>query len=193
MTNLFDSLNQLKDHRREEGKRYSFASMIEMILLAGISGRFGINSISRFISNNSEFFINRYGYNSSKVPSKTALYNFLRDLDFNQMNKVLIQWMKQFIDQEQNIWVSIDGKVMCSTVEDTFSNNQNFKVIVSAFCNDLGIVIDSEKFENKENSEGTIARKIIERLKLKGVILTLDAHHCQKKQSPQPWWMEMTV
>jgi hypothetical protein len=89
--------------------------------------------------------------------------------------------------------VSIDGKVMCSTVEDKHGNAQNYKVIVSAFCNDLQIVIDSGCFANKTGSESDVARQLINKMEVKGVIFTFDAHHCQKKRLKPSWWKEMTL
>ena len=177
---LFDSLKTLKDHRRAAGRRFSYPAMIEMIVLAGMSGRFGINSISRFIKNNADFFIQRYNFQHG-VPSQTGIYNFLKGLDFNQINQVLIQWMKQFINLDDDVWISIDGKVMKSTVQDQHGHNQNYRVLVSAFCSDLGLVIDSDTYDNKRSTETHVAREIINQLEIKGVILTLDALHCQKK------------
>ena len=61
MKTLIDHLSQLPDNRRLQGRRFRLSAFFEMVILAGLSGRFSINGISRFIANNSDFFVSRYG------------------------------------------------------------------------------------------------------------------------------------
>ena len=78
---LYEHLAQIEDFRRKSGRRFELADFLEMIVLAGMSGFFGINSISRFIKNNSNFFENRYGLLHG-APGKTVIFNILSVLDY---------------------------------------------------------------------------------------------------------------
>ena len=189
---LFEYFGVIKDKRRKQGKRFSLPAMLEMIVLAGMSGHFGINSISRFIKNNSEFFIDRYNM-KHKVPGKTTIFKFLSTIDYEELNDILVEWLLQYIDRDSNFWVSIDGKALCSTVTNSCDSEQNYKSIVSAFCSELEIVLDSRAMETKKSDEAKLARELIAKLELKGITFTLDALHCQKKQLKPSWSQEMIM
>ncbi len=188
---LHEALNTIIDKRRKQGQRYPLGSYLEMIVLAGMSGHFGINSISRFIKNNKDYFIDRYNL-SHGVPSQTGIFNFLRDLDYEELNMALTKWMSQYVKGEE-IWISIDGKGLGSTVTDKHNSKQNYKSIVSMFSSERKVVISTKGFESKKEHEITTARDLIEQLNLQGVTFTLDALHCQKKPRKQSWWEEMTM
>jgi len=192
MKSLHEILNEIKDFRRKQGQRFKFADMLEMIVLAGLSGIFSINGIRRFIHENAEFFIERYELKHG-VPSLSGIYNFLERLDYEELNKALKIWMDQYIKGE-DIWISIDGKVLGSTVSDEHNSKQNFKSIVSAFRSEKKLTLITKGFENKKKEdEIMIAREIIKQLEDKGVTMTLDALHCQKKRQRRLWWEEMTI
>ena len=77
MKRLQDYLSEVKDFRRAEGRRFGFVPMLEMIVLAGMSGRFGVNPVARFMENNEDFFIQRYNLKNG-IPSQTMLHNFMK-------------------------------------------------------------------------------------------------------------------
>jgi len=192
MVSLHKHLCQIKDFRRAQGKRITLPSFLEMVVLAGMSGRFGINSISRFITHNADFFIERYGLLHG-VPKKTTVFNILKELSFDELSKAIQRWAIQFVDTSSDVWVAIDGKVIGSTVTDMHGSKQNYKTIVSLFNSEMGIVIGAGSIENKTQSEGEAARQLISNLEGKGITFTLDAHHCQKKRRKLSWSQEMTI
>ncbi len=189
---LFNYFGVIKDKRRDQGKRFPLPAMLEMVVLAGLSGHFGINSISRFIKNNSDFFIDRYTL-LHKVPSKTTIFKFLSTIDYEELNDILVEWILQFTGNDSKFWVSIDGKALCSTVTNSCDSKQNYKSIVSAFCSELEIVLDTRAMETKKSDEANLARDLIRNLELKGITFTLDALHCQKKQLKPSWSQEMIM
>ena len=178
MTSLIDMLAEVKDHRRDQGKRVPFAAFIEMILVACLNGATPIRAIHRFIDNNSEFFVKRYGLIHG-TPSYAGLREFLGGLDFDIITDVFARWASQYIEVDD--WLSIDGKALGSTVTDKHSSRQNFQFVVSSFSAAMEIAIDSVAMENKESHEGDAARELISRFEQKGCVFTLDALHCQKK------------
>ena len=192
MISLYEVLSEIPDFRRKEGQRFAFPALLEMVILAGVSGYFGINSIHRFIKNNKDYFINRYDFVHG-VPSQTGLFNFLSKLDYNALNKALTSWSVQFMDTDSKNWIAIDGKAIGSTITDKFGSKQNYQMILNMFCKEKQIVISTKAYENKHSNEGQEARQLIEQMTLKGMTLTLDAVHCQKKQRKPLWWEEMTT
>lgn len=194
MKRLQDYLSEVKDFRRAEGRRFGFVPMLEMIVLAGMSGRFGVNAVARFLNNNKDFFVSRYNL-SHGIPSQTMLHNFMTGMDFDELNEVLSSWMCEVMELQgkSDQWLSIDGKAIKSTVTEHNSSKQNYLSLVSVFSVNMGIVISASKLENKKSNEGFCVRELIEHMELKGVSFTLDALHCQKKQSKPSWPVEMTM
>jgi len=192
MKTLVDFLSEIEDYRRKQGQRISLRNFLEMVVLAGMSGHFGINSISRFIKNNEDFFITRYNLQHG-VPSLATVFNILKQLPYEQLNESLSKWMKQYVEDHSDLWVAIDGKALCSTVTDHHGSKQNYKSIVSMFCGHKGVILSAKSIENKEAHEGQAARELIEQFEGKGMTFTLDALHCQKKLLKPSWSLEMTM
>lgn len=71
---------------------------------------------------------------------------------------------------------------MKGTITDYENKHQNFINLVSLFMNRIGIVLMEKSMHNKEQSEINTVRELIKQLKLKGVVLSMDALHCQKKR-----------
>lgn len=78
-------------------------------------------------------------------------------------------------------WCGIDGKSIKGTVQDYKHEYQNFVSIVSVFAEKRGLVFGLDKLENKEGSEIRTVQNLVAALDIEGVVLSLDALHCQKK------------
>lgn len=100
------------------------------------------------------------------------------EVSFDAISKAFSSWASQFVEERD--WFSIDGKGLKSTASEPLSSQQNFMSIVSMFGHKTGIVIQSNGFENKKKSEIHCVQDLIQRLEHKGMVLTLDALHCQK-------------
>lgn len=189
MQPLSHFIQQIQDHRSRQGLRHPFHSFISMIILANISGYHGLNEMARFIKNNADFF--KATFNLQTVPAYTILRTFCAEVNFNSVNEAFYKWASQYIRTDE--WLSIDGKAMGSTASEVFSDKQNFKSMVSIFSHHTGIVLRSKGFENKTTSEIHCVQEIIAQLEQKGMVLTLDAMHCQKKLSKPSWIVEMSM
>lgn len=182
-------IQQIEDHRSRQGLRHPFHPFISMIILANLSGYYGLNEMTRFIKYNAEYF--KKTFNLQVVPGYTILRTFCAEVNFASINMAFYKWASQFVKGDD--WFSIDGKGIGSTSSDAFNSNQNFKSVVSMFGHKTGIVLISNSFENKEKSEIHSVQELISQLEQRGMVLTLDAMHCQKKQSKPSWMVEMSM
>lgn len=189
MQSLSYFVQQIEDHRSRQGLRHPFHPFITMIILSNLSGYYGLNEMTRFIRYNANFFKDLF--NIQVVPGYTILRTFCAEVNFDSINHAFYQWASQYV--KGNDWYSIDGKSIRSTSSDAFNVNQNFKSIVSMFSHKAGIVLSSNTFENKKTSEIRCAQELIAQIEEKGMVLTLDAIHCQKKQSKPSWIVEMSM
>ncbi len=189
MQGLSYFIKQIPDHRRRQGTRHPFHPFITMIILANLGGYHGLNEMTRFIKDNGEYF--KKLFNLRVVPGYTILRTFCAEVSFDAINQAFYNWASQHVEAKD--WFSIDGKGLNSTVSDPSTANQNFKSLVSLFGHKLGIVLRSNSYENKKSSEICCAQELISQLEQKGLVLTLDALHCQKKQLKPSWMEEMTM
>ena len=170
-------IQQIGDHRSRQGLRHPFHPFISMIVLAHLAGYNGLNEMSRFINSNSDYF--------------KKVFNLSTEVNFEQINQAFYKWASQYVSNSN--WYSIDGKGMRSTSSSPFSVDQNFKAMVSIFNHEMGIVLTSNSYENKVTSEIHSVQELVSKLEQKGMVLTLDALHCQKKLSKPSWIVEMSM
>ena len=110
-------------------------------------------------------------------------------LDYQAVSQAFNEWASEYTHNSQGQWIAIDGKSLKNTVNDCCGKQQNFVMMVSAFTHERGEILGIEVMENKKQSEIAAVRNLIQILDLSGVVLTMDALHCQKK----PFRQSLTV
>ncbi len=93
--------------------------------------------------------------------------------------------MIEHLEIEKKAWFSADGKAMKSTIEhahDTWQNFVSLVSLVSVFHQQTGTVLATARMDNGEEGEIPTLQHLLEKSGLTGVVLTMDALHCQKKQ-----------
>jgi hypothetical protein len=178
--NLIEELNHIGDFRRKQGQRYNLTSMLLMIIMGIMCGRYGYREIYSFAKANEKDLRKNLKIKHKKIPSHVTIREIIMHVDFEALNKAFYQWASTYVKLEKGEWVSIDGKSIKSTLEDYNTSYQNFVNMVSVFTQKRGQVIKTSAFENKKKSEISVVQQLIEVLDLKDVIITLDALHCKK-------------
>lgn len=191
MKGLVEYLQQVPDYRRPQGIRVSMPAFLTMVVLGYMSGRFSMQSLSRFMKNNDSYFSDLFGLQHG-VPGYTQIRTLLESIDFEALNQEFYNWANQYMDGQED-WLSIDGKGFNSTLSNAHDSEQNFHAIVSVFSRLKGIILTCRQYTNSKESEIHTAQELIKDLKEKGMVLTLDALHCQKKLRPTSWLEEMTT
>lgn len=189
---LVEFLQEVPDYRRAQGIRVPMPAFLTMVALGYMSGRFYMQSLARFMQSNESYFSDQFGLNHG-VPGYTQIRTLLESIDFEVLNNAFYNWANQFMNPDDEDWLSIDGKSMNSTVSNAHDSEQNFHAMVSVFSRSKGIILTSRRYSNKKESEIHTAQELIKDLKEKGMVLTLDALHCQKKLRPLSWKEEMTI
>ena len=120
------------------------------------------------------------GLTITRLPSDTTFRRILQKLDFQALAEQFRQWASHAIDVQSQEWIAIDGKSIKGTVTEPGTAYQNFISLVSLYSNLQGVVLVTQQFESKQNSELKVVQTMLEALHLAGVVLTMDALHCQK-------------
>lgn len=177
---LYECFEQIEDHRSTSGRRNPLPALLCMIVMSYLSGFTGYRATAKFMKGNCDAFMDMFGLKHPPL-GHTQLRTIMQGLDFNVINQIFHQWMNQFVSVDIGKWLSGDGKALASTVEDAHGNAQDFELMVRLFSQHLGIVTHIETTKNKTGEQKAM-QGLLENLELKGVIITLDALHCQKKQ-----------
>lgn len=178
---LLTCLREVPDFRRRQGRRYPLAETLCMIVMSIMSGYCAYREIGRFIRHNQQELICCLGLSRQQLPSYVTIRQLLINIDFEALAVAFRRWAAGE-GQRAGRRLSVDGKSLRSTVSEHDNGRQNFVVLVSAFCQQTGLIEEAERFENGEQSEISSVRELLGRLTERGLLLTLDAPHCQKKQ-----------
>jgi hypothetical protein len=177
---LNEFFKDLPDSRRSQGHRYALSDVLWMIFLGISCGYVGYRSLNKFVKANEEYFTNIFSLKHG-VPSHVTIRQILTDLDKEIVKQKFTQWCKQQ-DLLALDWISGDGKSLKSTLNNYTEGSQDFCSIVSMYVQKTGLTYLITDFRNKKVGEAEIVRNLLPSLKDKGVIITLDALHTQKKQ-----------
>ena len=116
------------------------------------------------------------------LPSYGAFRDLLQALDKKALAQVFGQ---HFGPQAQaGDWVAGDGQSLRSTVEGAQDASQSFASVVSFYCQRTGLTVALQDYTDKKTGELSVVRELLAGLQDRGVVLTLDALHAQKKRPP---------
>ena len=98
-------------------------------------------------------------------------------LNPGDFKRCFCNWVET-IQKELGDVIAIDGKVLRLSFDK--ANEQSAIHMVSAFATGAKLVLAQQKADEKSN-EITATPKLLEMLRLKGAVVTLDAMGCQKE------------
>lgn len=177
---LKEFFESLPDARRPQGKRIQLSQALWIIFLAIASGYQGYRGIYKFAKAN-QLFLTHFFNLKHGIPSHVTFRQVLISLDKEAIKQAFSQWASK-----QNLqagdWLAADGKALASTVVNTFEKSQDFSATVSLFCQRTGLSVAIADYRNSEQSETEILRQLLLCIHNKGLIVSLDALHTQKKQ-----------
>jgi len=147
-----------------------------------MSGRCRYREIAAFAAANQKELLKFFRLKRTRLASHVTFREVLKGVDFNTVIAVFHQWAVQYVTLEPEEWVAVDGKALASTVTDAHSSYQKFVSLVSVFSHKRGQVIGAALIDTQKSNEITAVQDLIQTLDVHGVVLTLDALHCQKKR-----------
>jgi len=177
---LYECFQQVKDHREASGLRNPLPALLCMIVMSYLSGHSGYRATARFMKGNRGEFMEMFELKHPPI-GHTQLRTIMQELDFQSINQAFFKWINNFVSIKKGEWLSGDGKSLASTVKDAHGKAQDFELMVRLFSQKLEIVTHSSTTKNK-TGELKAMQNLLQGLESKGVIITLDALHCQKKQ-----------
>jgi hypothetical protein len=178
--NLIQALEKIRDFRAARGRRYPLWLILLLVVMGTICRCRSYYALEDFGARHYGAVSEQLGLTVTRLPSDTTFRRILEKLDFQALAEQFEQWANQTINNQPQEWVAIDGKSIKGTVTESGTAYQNFVGLVSAYCSLHGVVIATQQFESKHNSELKVVQTMLTALNLEGVVFTLDALHCQK-------------
>jgi hypothetical protein len=179
--NLYDQLLGLEDFRRAEGKMHELRLILIIVIMAIMSGFYGLRAMGDFVKKNRKELIELFKTKNGRLPSRQTIGRALQHLDFNKFNNIFYHWAINYVDIEDKDWISIDGKAIRGTVSNSGNSLQDFTSLVSVFVSKKKQTITVGKINHGKEGEIPKVQDLIKLLGLEGMVFTLDALHCQAK------------
>jgi DDE_Tnp_1-associated len=174
-------ISYISDPRRKAGTRYSFESLMTIILLGTCMGYIGYRELYRFVKNNSDYLIPELNLTHG-IPCHNTFRRLLQKLKAEDIITAFNAWCKVYYPIDGLSALGTDGQVLRETVTNHDNKEQDFVSIVSLFASKTGITHAIQSFNNKKTSEISIVADLLgEFLEEKiPVLQQADALHSKK-------------
>jgi len=179
--NLYQLLDQLSDHRREQGRRHQLKLIIILVIMAIMSGATSLRAMADFIQRNQPELLELFQPKKNRLPSHQTIGRSLQQINFDELSSIFHIWAVHLIKIEDQEWIAVDGKAIAGTVSNSQNKFQEFTGLVSLFVSKRQQILGSVKVNNKKDNEILKLRELVDLLGLTGAVITADALHCQAK------------
>ncbi len=173
---LQEELKKLEDKRRGQGRRHSIDLVLMLTIMATMSRFFGYRAIGDFAVRYKDELIKYLKPSKDRLPAYATVRRVLKEIDSNAFGAIFTRWMEQYLQKEDEAWISIDGKAIRGTKQK--EEDKKLAHLVSFFKNDSKEVIIARQTASKSN-EIPLVQEMLKEFSLEKMILTLDALHCQ--------------
>lgn len=171
-----ECLSQLPDYREQRKVLYPLPEILLLILTGTLGGADDFASISLWGKTKMPFLRQFYAYERG-IPSHDTLNDVMNGLDTESFKTLFSSWVEGLTSDFPEV-VAIDGK----TSRRAHGSGADAKAlhVVSAFACSQRLVLGQEECAEKSN-EITAIPLLLDRLALKGALVTIDAMGCQTK------------
>ena len=180
---LLTALEEIRDPRRGQGKRYTLPHMLLFAILAVLAGATSYQSIITFISLHRERLNQTFGARFRRAPALNTVRNLILALDPADLEAAFRRHARGLHEAAagQGVrTVALDGKTLRHSFDHL--HDQTAAHVLSAFATDAALTLAHREVAAAPD-EVAAAQVLITELGLKGVLFTADALHCQKEPS----------
>ena len=173
---FIEHLKLVPDVRMERRKRHKLEDILFIALCTILSGGEGYQDMTLFAERREEW-LRKYIDLPHGIPSYYTFRRVFQILDPSALKEGLANWASSLRSITDGQVIALDGKTLRHSF-DTWSGQKSLHLL-SAWVSDLGLALGCERVDSKSN-EIPSAVDLIEKLDVKGYVVTLDALGCQK-------------
>lgn len=181
---LLAALEEIRDPRRPQGRRYTLGHVLLFSVLAVLAGATSYQSIVTFIEVHRERLNAVFGSRFRRAPAVNTLRNLFLALDPADLEAAFrrhARHLDEAINRHGWRTVALDGKTLRGSFDHL--HDQSAAHVLSAFASDSALILAHHEVAGAPDEVPAVPLLIAE-LGLTGVIFTADALHCQKGASP---------
>lgn len=195
MPALYEALQGLSDPRRAQGKRYSLALIVCLVILAKLAGQQSLSGATQWIRHRGPSLAKRFGLSRERRPCQMTYCNVLAKIDGKQLDEILSAFLQRWEAQSRcgqepsrlqtpqgqadHRQLAIDGKMLRATTKEEQPVHQ-----LSCYEVATGIVLWHCNVGTKEHEISALNPFFTTR-SITGRIWTLDALHTQRELCAQ--------
>lgn len=175
---LLTYLNNIPDRRRDQAKQYEQGYLLLFTVLAILSGSRSYREIEIFTKEHFKRLKKRFKLKWKAPPSYSTFRRAIKNLSTSSLEKAFRSFNSQFVNSDGQ-HISIDGKTLRGSF-DNF-NDKDAVQVLSAFLIGKDLIIAHEETRRDKTNEIPLLQNMLKELGIKGIVITSDALHCQKK------------
>ncbi len=171
---LYAALERVPDVRQYNAV-YPLASVLALCVCAMLCGARSKFAIAQWGRENSAHIADLLGFRRGRTPCHATIHNVLKAVDIEAFESVLSTWSRQYLSQGEYNACAIDGKKLRGIHGETLPGVR----LVALLAHDLGLPL-AQKGATDKDGELAGARELLEKLDLRGLVITGDALYCQR-------------
>lgn len=164
----------IEDPRCEVNVIHPLIDILKLVMIAVLCGMDELDKIVDYGKNKKDFL--EKSFDIKLIPSKSTLTRIISMVSPKWLSLSIVCILKTLIKDKAG-QIMLDGKTIKST--DAIKTIETMMNIVTAYT-DTGISLGQKTVDSKSN-EIPAVRELIEMLNIEGMIVTIDAMHCQKE------------
>lgn len=164
----------IEDPRCECNVEHKLIDILILVMCGILCGMDELSKIIEYGESKKDFLKENFGVD--KIPSKSTLSRILAIVDSDKLSLSIVGIMNSLVENKGK-QIAIDGKTIRST--EKMSSFEKSLHIITAYATETYISIGQMTVDGKTN-EIPCAVDLIQKLDVKGKVLSLDALHCQK-------------
>jgi predicted transposase YbfD/YdcC len=176
---LIDVLKKISDPRSRLGRQHSFISILGISACAMLSGARSFKAIEEWSKKLSATQLSKLRCRKRTPPSLTTIKETLYRVDAEKFDTEVNNWLSRQAQKNSRAKaIAIDGKVLRGS--DDRRKDKTGVHLLSALLHDEKIIVAQRSVGEKTNEIPEVI-PLLKPLEIKGVFVTFDAMHCQKK------------
>jgi len=172
---LIELLQEITDPRKPRGIRHPLASVLALAVLAVLSGMRSYEAIAEWAADLPKDLLRRLRCWCWRAPSEPTFRRVLQSIDVDEIDGKVGQWLAR---QEglRGEGIAIDGK----SLRGSGDGERPPCHLLAAVTHETAVIVAQERVEEKSN-EITATEPLLDDLNLKGMTITADAMHTQRR------------
>jgi len=182
---LLSALEEVADPRRRQGTRYPLAHLLLFSVLAVLAGATSDRGIVTFLAVHRDRLARIYGVRLRRAPAVNTLRNLFLTLDPQALEAAFRVHARHLGEARPGgpRAVALDGKTLRRSFDRL--HDRAAAHVLGAFAVDAALILGHQEVPAVP-AEVRAVQAMIQELGLSGVVLTVDALHCQKNLRRRP-------